>query len=489
VDELIAELRATFLFEPFSEEQLYWLVAHSTVVSLERGEYAFTQDKPADALWVLLSGEWRLSRTIGGRDVVVGSSSTPGVWAGWLPAIDDRVAMDLQTMRSSRLLRIPSSAVEHMFTSGYPIASHLISGIYQGVQNIMMQTRQQEKMIALGKLSAGLAHELNNPASAAHSAATELRRVLREGQDATVLLATAGRPPEEAADLAVGLKAMAEELAMRTAAAQRLDPLARSDLEDIVAAWLDDHGIADGYDVAGTLVDAGLDAAWLEGIAQQVPPEALSAAVRTIVVTASASSLIDQLENSTSRISQLVAAVKSYSYMDKTALDDVDVHEGLESTLTMLGHKLRAGVTVVRDYDSHLPHISAAGSDLNQVWTNLIDNAIDAMDGNGELRIETRRDGDDVVIEIGDNGPGIPPEIQSRIFEPFFTTKDVGQGSGLGLDIAYRIVVTEHQGDVTLVSAPGATVFTVRLPIRGIDGVTPDATSGARDATSEPSDQ
>jgi CRP-like cAMP-binding protein len=272
MEELIAELRTTFLFEPFSEEQLYWLVGHATVVSLERGEYAFTQDQPPDALWVLLSGEWRLSRTVSGRNVVVATSSTPGVWAGWLPIFDDRVAMDMQTTRPSRLLRIPSTAVEHMLMSGYPIASHLITGIYQGVQTIMMQTRQQEKMIALGKLSGGLAHELNNPASAAHRAAAELRRVLSEGQDATLLLATAGRPPEEAAALADGLKALARELAARTAAAQRLDPLARSDREDSVAAWLDDHGVLDSYDAAGTLVDAGLDAAWLEGMAQRVPP-------------------------------------------------------------------------------------------------------------------------------------------------------------------------------------------------------------------------
>jgi signal transduction histidine kinase len=202
--------------------------------------------------------------------------------------------------------------------------------------------------------------------------------------------------------------------------------------------------------------------------------------LRTITVTATARALVDQVERSTIRISELVAAVKSYSYMDQAPMQDVDVHEGLESTLTMLGHKLRAGITIVRDYDRSLPRICASGSDLNQVWTNLIDNAVDAMNGNGELRIRTRQDGADVVIEIGDNGRGIPPEIQSRIFEPFFTTKDVGQGSGLGLDIAYRIVVTQHNGDITLRSTPSATVFTVRLPMTGLDDMTRDATAGGR---------
>jgi len=197
-------------------------------------------------------------------------------------------------------------------------------------------------------------------------------------------------------------------------------------------------------------------------------------------LTVAGLSLIDQVERSATRIAELVAAVKSYSYMDQGALQDVDLHEGLESTLTMLGHKLRAGVTIARAYDRALPRVCAYGSDLNQVWTNLIDNAVDAMDGTGALRIVTRRDGDDAVVEIGDNGRGIPPELQPRIFEPFFTTKDVGQGSGLGLDIAYRIVVAQHHGDITVRSARGDTVFTVRLPIAGVAETTRDATVGAR---------
>jgi signal transduction histidine kinase len=257
-------------------------------------------------------------------------------------------------------------------------------------------------------------------------------------------------------------------MATRAAAAEQLDPLARSDREDDVAAWLDDHGVPDSYDVAGTLVDAGLDAAWLEGLARRVPAAALRPVVRSLTATATASTLIDQVERGTTRICELVAAVKSYSYRDQAPLQEVDLHEGLESTLTMLGHKLRAGVTIARAYDRALPRVCAYGSDLNQVWTNLIDNAVDAMDGKGELRIVTRLDGDDAVVEIGDTGRGIPPEIQPRIFEPFYTTKDVGQGSGLGLDIAYRIVVAQHHGDITVRSAPGDTVFTVRLPIAGV---------------------
>jgi signal transduction histidine kinase len=471
--ELIRELQSTFLFEPFSEEQLYWLAAHADVVTLGPGEHALTEDKPADALWVLLSGEWRLSRTISGRQVVMTTSSTPGVWAGWLPIFDQRMASNLEVTRPTRLLRIPSTAVEHMLTSGYPIASHLIAGIYQGVQNVMMQTREQEKMVALGKLSAGLAHELNNPAAAARSAAAELRRVLSDGQDTTLLLATAGRPPQEAEALAGGLEGLMHEAATHEAVGP-LDPLTRSDREDAVADWLDDHDVPESYDAAGALVDVGFDLEWLEHVAARVPAETLTAVVRTLVVIATAGSLVDQIERSTTRISELVGSVKSYSYMDQGNMQNVDVQEGLESTLTMLGHKLKTGITVVREYDPALPRIYASGSDLNQVWTNLIDNAIDAMDGKGELHLRTRTDGSEVVVEIGDSGHGIPQELQGRIFDPFFTTKEVGKGTGLGLDIAYRIVAAQHRGDISVRSAPGDTLFTVRLPVAGAGRIATD---------------
>jgi signal transduction histidine kinase len=249
------------------------------------------------------------------------------------------------------------------------------------------------------------------------------------------------------------------------AAAAPLSPLARSDRTDTVAAWLDARGVADAWDVAPALVDAGLDVPWLEGLAARVPPGALDAAMAWLAATTTANQLIELVERSSERISELVRAVKEYSYMDQAPKQEIDIHDGLENTLIMLGYKLKHGVTVVRDYDRTLPRLCAYGGELNQVWTNLIDNAVDAMRGRGELRVRTARDNGSVLVEIGDSGAGIPPDVQPRIFEPFFTTKEVGAGTGLGLDVVWRIVVNRHHGSVRVESVPGDTRFQVRIPL------------------------
>jgi signal transduction histidine kinase len=244
-----------------------------------------------------------------------------------------------------------------------------------------------------------------------------------------------------------------------------LDPLAQSDREDELATWLEDHRIDEGWEYAPTLVAAGIDRDSLGTLAEQFEGTAMVNAVEWLQTTLGLSSLAQDVERSTERIGDLVGAMKAYSYMDRAAQQEIDIHRGIDDTLTILHHKLKQGITVTRDYDRSLPKICVYGSELNQVWTNLLDNAIDAMDGEGTIFIRTARDGDDALIEIADTGPGIPQAIQERIWEPFFTTKAVGQGTGLGLDIALRIICHHHHGDIKLRSEPGDTRFTIRLPL------------------------
>jgi signal transduction histidine kinase len=309
-------------------------------------------------------------------------------------------------------------------------------------------------------MAAGLAHELNNPASAALRAASDLRRASERAQSC---LCPLGDELDNAA-WAILLAAEADAKA-RLQLARPLDSLTRSDKEDEIAAWLDGHSIAESWKLSASLVEAGLDTAWLESLTQSLPPASHPAAIGWIEARLNLEILLRQVENSTSRVSELVKAVKSYSHMDKAAMDEMDIHEGLESTLTMLNHKLK-GVTVQREYDRTIPRFRANGGELNQVWTNLIDNAIHAVKGTGKIQVRTIAECDHVLVEIVDNGSGIPPEAQAHMFEPFFTTKSVGTGTGLGLVISNRIVADRHGGEIEFESKPGETRFRVRLPLR-----------------------
>lgn len=463
---LVAALQRMPLFEAFSLDQLHWLVTHAEVVVFEARERIFTEDLPSTDFWALIEGEWRITRVISGRETTLNTTDQPGTWGGTIPWVNNVEPISGQALRRSRFLRIHESVLEHMLTGGFPIVRHILAGLVVGVRNFEGLVRQQEKLAALGKLSAGLAHELNNPASAARSAAGRLDDVFDQMQSSALALACL--------DLSLEQRQALDHLRRdATARAQTVVPLGaleQSDREDALLAWLDAHGIADGWQLSGTFASAGLDTAWLDSVAAAIPAEFLGEVLVWLHAGLTGRGLASEIEESTQRISELVGAVKSYTYMDQAARQEIDVHAGLESTLTMLAHKLKS-VTVTRDYERNLPRITAYASELNQVWTNLIDNAIDATDGNGHLLLRTARDDNAVQVEIVDDGPGIPREIQDRIWEPFFTTKGVGEGTGLGLDVAYRIVVGRHNGTISVTSTPGHTCFRVCLPINDPDAV------------------
>ena len=367
----------------------------------------------------------------------------------------------LRAIAPCRFFVLDADVFAEMMNEWFPMAVHLLEGLFFGSKNTQQAIGQRERLLALGSLSAGLTHELNNPAAAAVRATSALRERVA-GMRHKLGMIAAGKWDRTKLETLIRLQ---EEAADRVPKAQALSPLEASDREDAIADWLDDHGCRDGWDLAPTFVAAGLDVAWLDHVEATVDEGMLESALRWLNYTVETELLMNEIEDSTTRISTLVGAAKQYSQMDRAPYQVVDVHELLDSTLLMLSGKIPAGISVVKDYDRSLPPIPAYAGELNQVWTNLIDNAVSAMGGTGTLTVRTGLDRDQVFVEFGDTGPGVPPEIRERIFEPFFTTKPVGEGTGLGLDISWRIVVNKHHGDIRLESSPGDTRFRVRLPI------------------------
>lgn len=326
-------------------------------------------------------------------------------------------------------------------------------------QEVML--RQSEKLATLGKLSAGMAHELNNPASAVQRGAEQLRTAVAEVEQAHLNL-NALHLSSPQLDLLLGLEELAR---FRATQPVDLDILARSDLEAELETWLDDHGISNGWEFAPTLVNLGYGVKELDVLAENFAETQLQPVITWLNGSYTIYSLLEEMGQGAGRIAEIVKALKSYTYMDQAPIQAVDVHEGLDDTLVMLRSKLKGGINVQRHYAADLPPIQAYGSELNQVWTNIIDNAIAAMQGQGEIILRTRREAKWVVVEIEDNGPGIPPEIQPKIFDPFFTTKPPGEGTGLGLNISHNIVVQKHQGQISVSSQPGRTCFQIKLPL------------------------
>ena len=455
------QLRPLPIFDGLSDGQLAELAEAGAEVPVEPGVDLFREGEHADFWWVLIDGAIDLVRHVGREDTVVARMDVPGRWAGGFRAWDEH-GVYLATGRGAtagRVLRVPAEVLRERSTAWFPFGGHLIQGLYRTARSIESTARQRESLVALGTLAAGLAHEINNPASAATRAVDALQAAC------ATLVSSLGRLAggELSAGQLAALEGLRHELEPRAADP---DPLARADREQALSSWLARNGVPGAWTIAPPLAAAGADPAWCARAAAVLEGPALAPGLEWVAATLSAASLLGEVKESTRRISELVAAVRSYSQLDRSSLQQVDVTDGLDSTLVMLGHKLRGGVTVLREYGDGVPRIEAYAGELNRVWTNLIDNAVDAMDGTGTLRLATRVEGDSVVVEVGDTGPGMAPEVADRAFEPFFTTKDVGKGTGLGLDIARRIVEERHGGAIAIDSRPGGTVLRVRLPVR-----------------------
>ncbi len=455
---LVDELRAVPILDGFTDAQVADLAASGTEETYAAGVRLFDEGRPADDWWVLLAGRIDLVRRIGHEETVMATMENPGQWAGGFRAWDENgVYMGSgRVMAASRVFRLPAQELARFGETWFPFAVHLLRGLIGTARRIEHNARQREALVALGTLAAGLAHEINNPASAA--------------------VRSVGALQQSSDDVFGSLQRLAAE---RISAAQfvaldelrrSIDPssaptgVALSELEDSLTQWLAAHSIDRDWVIAPALAGAGVSTSWLDRTAAALSGSGLQAGLEWVASSVTMTALISEAQDATRRISDLVSAVKSYSQLDRAAVQDVRVVDGLESTLIMLGHKLRDQITVVREYDDSVPVVTANPGELNQVWTNLIDNAVDAMDGSGTLTIRTSADERHVVVEICDTGHGMTGEVAAHVFEPFFTTKEVGQGTGLGLDISWRIVVERHGGAISVDSRPGDTTVRVRLP-------------------------
>jgi signal transduction histidine kinase len=461
------ELRTLFLFESLSDDQLRWLTERGTVRAAPAGAEVCTEGQPAEYLFVMLSGTIGLYRTVRGSEMELTRTDQRGAYFGATQAyVRDRDGAKFYTatgraITESSFFVLPADDFATFMREWFPMAIHLLEGLFMGLHNSEALIGQRERLTALGSLTAGLMHELNNPAAAAARASATLRERVAGMRNKLGLLADARIDPAKLR----ALTELQESVIERAGKAPRLTAIQASDREDELTDWLDEHHVEASWDMAQVFVAAGLDVECLEEIAGKVDPPLLDKALRWIAYALETEQLMTDIEDASDRISSLVAAAKQYSQLDRAPHQWVDVHAGLDSTLVMLSNKIGPGIQVVKDYDRGLPQIPAYPAELNQVWTNLIDNAVQAMAGTGTLTVRTRRDGDRVLVEVGDTGPGVPPELRQRVFEPFFTTKPVGEGTGLGLDISHRIVVNRHGGDLSLTSTPGDTRFQVRLPL------------------------
>src|SRR5215218_202191 len=460
----IEALRRVHVFADLPDDQLQWFADNSEDRRFAAGEAMFRKGDPPDRMVVYLEGEVHAYWDEADHDIVyiarAGERATEV--SGMLPF--SRMTSFQVTgyaVTDVRLLWFPVRLFPEMMQRMPVLVQRLVGIMSDRVRESTTLDQQQDKLMALGKLSAGLAHELNNPAAGATRAANDLIETLKELRAADMRLCSH--------DLTEKQQALIDSFESKaidhTATAKQLNSLDQSDREDEVSEWLEARGITEAWKFSANLVEAGMDSAALEQLLGEIPSTATADVLSRVNCQLAAAKLAAEIKTATTRISELVGAIKEYSYMDQAKVQELDVHKGLDNTLLILKYKLKKkNVSITRDYAESLPHIKAYGSELNQVWTNLIVNAVDAMHEGGKLKVRTKREPTDILVEIRDNGAGIPAAVRSRIFEPFFTTKQVGEGTGLGLDTVARIV-RKHRGNVRFESKPGDTCFQVRLPV------------------------
>jgi len=460
-------LRSLFLFEALSDDRLEYLCERGQVVRVEPG-WLYREGDDATCFYVLLDGSLVMSRNVGGDEVEVNRSSYRGAYVGaWNAYLGDLVPQvydqSVRITETSDFFELDATVLRDIMRDWFPMANHLLSGLFQGFTTRQRNIAQRERLLALGSLSAGLTHELNNPAAAAVRATSVLQQRVSKMREKLAALA-AGHLDEAALQTLIKFQ---DEAAQKVADAPKLTALESADREDDISDWLEDHDVGHGFEIASTFVAAGVDGDWLDLVANAAPPDSLSGAIHWLYYTIDTELLMKEITDSTTRISTLVDAAKQYSQMDRSPHQTADLHDLLDSTLVMLARKIPPGVTVVKNYAEDLPAVPSYPAELNQVWTNLVDNAVQAMGETGTLTITTHHDDEYATVKISDTGPGIPDDIKDRIFEPFFTTKPIGHGTGLGLDIAWRIIVNKHRGYLKVMSQPGNTTFVVRLPLEG----------------------
>jgi signal transduction histidine kinase len=453
-------LKKVPLFASMPDHDLDRLCEMVTEVHLNPGEELFAEGSPGDKAYIIETGEIEILKASGERNVLLAVRKSGDV-IGEMSLLEAAPRFASGRARiESKLLAISHSQLDELLNTSASAARSLLFTITSRLRSTELMLRQSEKMAQLGTLTAGIAHELNNPAAAVQRGTSQLNTTIAQLQEAQIglfRLALSANNWDKLSELNTLIRDRASNHLV-------IDTLERSDREYEIEDWLNSQGIPDAWEHAPTLVDLGLSQDQFSDLAGDFSSEQLVEVITWMGASYNSYSLLEEINQGSERISEIVKSLKSYAYLDQAPIQSVDVHEGLDNTLVMLRHKLKEGIDVKREYAENLPNIQAYGSELNQVWTNIIDNAVDAMNGKGKIFIKTRQDGEWVVVELEDNGPGIPEDIQEQIFSPFFTTKAVGKGTGLGLNISYKII-EKHSGEIKVFSKPGKTRFQVSLPV------------------------